>query len=166
MNRNKALALMVVPLMSLLVLSACASHDKKMPKMSEVFVTNITQDGSKRFNYAMVVAKGEKGGRGARGGSKAPGGKSGGRGGRGAGRGGKGGSEANSSTANQQQNNEKIAQRMTEKLNRKLEQTAYCRDGYIELNSYFSRGRSQIRGECKEGATEDDRQTFINQNYL
>ncbi len=49
-----------------------------------------------------------------------------------------------------------------EKLKTKLDETGYCRESYIELDNYFVRGRSQIRGECKDSATEEDRMIFIN----
>jgi hypothetical protein len=53
-------------------------------------------------------------------------------------------------------------ERINEKLDSKLAETGYCREGYIELDSYVGKGQSQIRGECKEGATDSDRKKFAN----
>lgn len=42
-----------------------------------------------------------------------------------------------------------------------LEMTGYCREGYFELSRMIESGRGEIRGECKEGATDADRQKFV-----
>lgn len=42
----------------------------------------------------------------------------------------------------------------------KLEQTGYCRKGYIPLGSYIEMGQFEIRGECNEIATEQDKLLF------
>lgn len=39
--------------------------------------------------------------------------------------------------------------------------TGYCREGYFELSRMIESGRGEIRGECKEGATDADRQKFV-----
>ena len=49
-----------------------------------------------------------------------------------------------------------------EKLDARLAETGYCREGYIVLGRRMDRGRSFIRGECKEEATADDREKFTN----
>ncbi|MDX2464528.1 MAG: hypothetical protein QNK31_08475 [Porticoccus sp.] len=45
----------------------------------------------------------------------------------------------------------------------KLEETGFCREGYVELDSEFSRGKSRLRGECKETASDADRRDFPDQ---
>ena len=55
---------------------------------------------------------------------------------------------------------ERIAKILDHQLIRKLKETAYCRDGFIELERYVGRSGSQIRGECREGASEADRSKF------
>ncbi|MCT8869631.1 hypothetical protein [Shewanella xiamenensis] len=46
-------------------------------------------------------------------------------------------------------------------LEKTLEMTGYCREGYFELSRIIESGRGEIRGECKEGATEEDKQKFV-----
>ncbi|MCL1089509.1 hypothetical protein L2744_07795 [Shewanella profunda] len=46
-------------------------------------------------------------------------------------------------------------------LTKTLEMTGYCREGYFELSRIIESGRGEIRGECKEGATDADRQKFV-----
>lgn len=41
-----------------------------------------------------------------------------------------------------------------------VEQAGYCRDGFFELDRSISRYHLWVRGECKDGATADDRQEF------
>ncbi|GFZ83822.1 hypothetical protein GCM10011403_29250 [Pseudohongiella nitratireducens] len=53
-----------------------------------------------------------------------------------------------------------------EQLELKLVETGYCRDGYLELDSSSINGQYAIRGECREAANENDRQTFNNTQSL
>lgn len=46
-------------------------------------------------------------------------------------------------------------------LEKTLEMTGYCREGYFELSRVIESDRGEIRGECKEGATEEDQQKFV-----
>ncbi|MGL5393469.1 MAG: hypothetical protein ACRDA8_19170, partial [Shewanella sp.] len=41
-------------------------------------------------------------------------------------------------------------------LSKTLEMTNYCREGYFELSRNISEDKGEIRGECKEGASEAD----------
>lgn len=41
-----------------------------------------------------------------------------------------------------------------------VKQAGYCRDGFFELDRSISRYHLWVRGECKDGATEADRQAF------
>ena len=45
----------------------------------------------------------------------------------------------------------------------RLDTTTYCRDGYLTLEHYQANGIARIRGECREGATDNDREQFPNQ---
>ncbi|MBT1445770.1 hypothetical protein KJI95_14750 [Shewanella sp. JM162201] len=47
-------------------------------------------------------------------------------------------------------------------LARTLEMSGYCREGSVELSRLIERDRAEIRGECNEGATEEDRRRFAN----
>ena len=44
-----------------------------------------------------------------------------------------------------------------------LEQNRYCRDGYVTLEQYRMGMQQVIRGECRDDATEQDRQRFLSQ---
>lgn len=44
-----------------------------------------------------------------------------------------------------------------------LEQTGYCRQGYFELYREQRRDALRVHGECREGATAQDRQRFAGQ---
>ncbi|MCL1143074.1 hypothetical protein [Shewanella gaetbuli] len=45
-------------------------------------------------------------------------------------------------------------------LDKTIAMTGYCQQGYIELSRYIEYERGEIRGECNEGATEDDIKKF------
>ncbi len=45
-------------------------------------------------------------------------------------------------------------------LSKTLDMTGYCREGFLELSRIIEVGRAEIRGECNEGATEEDRERF------
>ena len=47
-----------------------------------------------------------------------------------------------------------------------VEQAGYCREGFFELDRSISRYHLWVRGECKDGATEADRQAFGKQKIL
>ncbi|MGY0563616.1 MAG: hypothetical protein ACW7DQ_09085, partial [Paraglaciecola chathamensis] len=49
-------------------------------------------------------------------------------------------------------------------LETKLSDTGYCREGYIEIDTYESSGRLHILGACNEVATPEDKRQFAN-NY-
>ncbi|MCL6415727.1 hypothetical protein MIB92_08695 [Aestuariirhabdus sp. Z084] len=62
-----------------------------------------------------------------------------------------------------QSNTNPLLEALTDSIDNALEDTGYCREGYIELDHFSRRGLARIRGECKEGATELDRRLFPNQ---
>jgi hypothetical protein len=41
-----------------------------------------------------------------------------------------------------------------------VQQMGYCREGFLEIDSSASRFNLWLKGECKEGATEEDRKKF------
>ena len=147
MNLKNKIAVLLFPLLIL----ACAGNQKRQPEIKEVFVTDIKENGIKLFSYSVTMSSPQKGGDGKGMGRRGEGGMGGGmRGKKGAGR------SDRESMMNQ------TKERINEKLVSKLAETGYCREGYIEIDSYVGRGQSQIRGECKEGATDSDRKKFAN----
>jgi len=148
---------------------ACASNEKKPSEIKEEFATKIEKNGLKLFTYTVTMAMPEDRSGGMRGGGMAGGGmRGGGMGGngmRGGGMGGngmRGGGMKNGTKSDREATTNRIQDIVYEKLKTKLSETGYCRESYTEINKYFVRGRSQIRGECNESATEEDRMTFIN----
>ena len=51
---------------------------------------------------------------------------------------------------------------LEEAVARKLEETAYCRNGFFELDTLISYNGGSLRGECRETATDNDRDQFPN----
>ena len=47
-------------------------------------------------------------------------------------------------------------------LNNKLKQNKFCRSGYLLLGRYAGKKTNRLRGECKEKASEADKQNFKN----
>ena len=137
---------------SALTLSGCSSNSSKrhggMP--TEVFVTHIKPDGSKIFNYSLIKKMPNQGQMGQ--GMGKGGGMHGGMGG-----GMKGGKKPDMSKMKA-----KMEEKANKKLNLKLAETGYCREGFMELDSFFERGHVTIKGECNETATAQDKKTFPN----
>lgn len=48
------------------------------------------------------------------------------------------------------------------RLEARLSENGFCRDGFIILESFIDYGKSRIRGECLDGATEEDYKKFPN----
>ena len=134
----------VLMLFVFLFLSGCASNQRKNSEVNEILATNIESNGLKLFSYSLTMSMPQKGkGRGGRTGRD----KSGGGGG---------------AKLDHESQKNRMKEMVYEKLELMLTDTGYCREGYIVLDRYFERGNSQIRGECKEGATENDRNKFPN----
>jgi hypothetical protein len=51
-------------------------------------------------------------------------------------------------------------QRLRENVDLALAQTGYCRAGYLELDRRLARHTLWLRGECREGATDEDLNEF------
>ncbi|WP_244952122.1 hypothetical protein [Shewanella insulae] len=47
-------------------------------------------------------------------------------------------------------------------LEKTIDMTGYCREGYLELSRIIEVGRGEIRGECNDGATDADISKFAN----
>jgi len=45
-------------------------------------------------------------------------------------------------------------------LSKTLDMTGFCREGFMELSRMIEIGHAEIRGECNEGATAEDREKF------
>jgi len=141
MNYRNLILMLLVPL----ILAACASNQMKQPEIEETLETDIKSNGIKLFKYTETARMPDGSYR------VSSHGKSGGEGGM-SGGGQDGWFDRES----------RIKEEMHEKLDARLTETGYCREGYIVLSSSIGGGRSFIRGECKEGATEDDRKKFAN----
>jgi hypothetical protein len=140
MDYKKLLIVLFVPM----VLVACASNQTKKPEIEEIFVCDIKPNGIKLFSYTVTVNR-----------------PSGSRSGTGRGkRGGEGSKQGGGATG--RPDRESMMKGIKEKLDASLATTGYCREGYIVLGRRIDRDRSFIRGECKEGATADDREKFPN----
>lgn len=56
--------------------------------------------------------------------------------------------------------------RLRHRAERAVADTGYCRQGILELDYRLSREVMWFRGECREGATEDDRRRFGDRSQL
>lgn len=54
----------------------------------------------------------------------------------------------------------KMQKHMQDMLDEVMEQTGYCRAGYVLLGRYAGETTRRVRGECRDRATEEDRQKF------
>ena len=129
---------------------------------------NIKQDGSKRFNL-LVKTGTEKGQRNGRQSQPRQGDQQGGR---------SDGSKNNRKGSERPQRNQSsntgdkpnkrgntnsiddARENIITLLEEKLEETRYCRHGYIELYFTSSFGESEFRGECQESASPEDRREW------
>jgi len=129
-------------------LLACTSHPDKRPNIiSESFKTDIKSNDLKLFTYNAYpkIPASKEGGRGMSGRDDGIGGQ-----------GRRGGGQKPDFEAIKKKQKETVFTL----LDAKLAETGFCQGGYTTINSYFERGRSEIRGECNDSATEDDRKKF------
>lgn len=136
-----------------LILSACASKPEPAPEEHALFVTNIKPDGSKMFSFSVEMQADKKGGAG--GGRGRPSG-----GGRGDGMGPPPDRSGGKDTG---KSDEDKTEKVFQLLDMKLAETGYCREGYIEIDTYETEKRINILGECNESATDEDKRQFVNQ---
>lgn len=50
--------------------------------------------------------------------------------------------------------------RLVENVGYVVERMGYCREGFLEIDSSASQYNLWLKGECKDGATEDDKRRF------
>jgi hypothetical protein len=129
-----------------IVLGGCATKQKPQIEEKELFATNIKADDSKLFSFSITAASSKNSGK--RGEGK-PGGRP------------EGKSKNKPDSAEVYQKN---LYELYTKLEYKLAESRYCREGYIEIDTYQADGRMHILGECNDSATPEDRERFAN-NY-
>ena len=62
--------------------------------------------------------------------------------------------------------NHTTPERLEENAAYVVKQTGYCREGFFALDRSISRHHLWLKGECKESASDADRQRFGNRNTL
>ena len=171
---SKRYTLLILAL--LLSISACSSKPERNGATEQVFTTDIRNNGSKRFLVAIVYAQ-DATGRQSKPERSGRGGEGGGRGGEGGGRGGQdkqGGNRqkgqgreqsndaSNTSIQRSQGGNSDDDRRaaIISLLEEKLTTTAYCRNGFIELDYSQMPDRTELKGECQESASQQDKERW------
>lgn len=56
--------------------------------------------------------------------------------------------------------------RLVENAGLVVERMGYCREGFLEIDSSVSQYNLWLKGECKDGATEDDKKKFGTKQVL
>lgn len=144
MTMKKLLPLtLLVPI----VLSACAGKPKPQPKEPDMFATNIKDTNRKVFNFSISANQDKGDNKPERGGAGGPPSKAG-----------------NKSKTKSENPQERLLDELFAHLETTLSDTGYCREGYIEIDTYESSGRLHILGACNEVATPEDKRQFAN-NY-
>ncbi|UHQ56292.1 hypothetical protein [Microbulbifer sp. YPW16] len=114
--------------------------------MREFFNTQISDNGSKQFEYTMHIKPPERRDRGKEKGM--------------------GGSNRAGMQARAGEIREKYEEQMNltlqEGARAKLAETGYCPEGYMELERTVTRGRLSLRGECRDGAPAEGREQLPN----
>lgn len=144
----KILAKPVCVLLAITLATACSSnkpsHSGTRPKPQETFSTDIQPDGTKLFSYSLEMPRKDKGktrhGTHNRHRSKAH----------------PGSSSGNTGTQNREQ---RLQAKIESLLDQKIEDSGYCKEGFIILDSYIGQGKATIRGECRDGASEEEIKT-------
>lgn len=167
---QKFLVLTLLCALSTLILGGCANKRDRVSQSSQLFETDIRADGSKRFVVSMFYAKEKSGkGQGKRGQN---GGEGGGRkegGGRGQGQRGQDDRQSRtqenntmgvSSQGQQSDSDDDKREDIIVFLETKIAETAYCRNGYIELDYSQMREKTELKGECQESASDQDKQRW------
>ncbi len=139
---------------SLAVLAGCSNQRPDRPPPNALFITDITADGSKMFEY-QLLGRSDQGKQGGGQGRRPPP---------------DGGQRGDSSRQGKGGGNDDRREAMLDRsLEEKLAETGYCREGYLVLERSTLRGSMTLRGECKEAATDADRESFgtpaANTNY-
>ncbi|MBE1298482.1 MAG: hypothetical protein GJ680_01035 [Alteromonadaceae bacterium] len=135
-----------------LSLAACTTNSRQQQIVNQQFLTDIKENDSKLFVFIVNFLQ-ERPTRNQQLGLSGQGGQ---------GRGGEGRGQSRGSARSLQDLDEKLEKSAINALESKLELTGYCREGYFILSNYMERGNIEIRGECKESATDADRKLFSN----
>ena len=138
------------------LLTACAHKPPPRPVEEDMFVTNIKDSGAKIFRFSMATAPTDE----PRG--EGPGQRSGGRKGPPPGASQSSGSSVGNAGTQRGDSYSKKREALYARLNEKLTNTQYCREGFIEIDTYEALRRFYLLGECNESATEQDKQNFAN----
>lgn len=138
MNKTALIALILT------LMTAC-SGARLQDNETETFTPRIVDDGSKRFEYQLATPSGR---------AQKP----------------RLVFDANEptdmneppdmTTYSAEEEKQHIEARVLTLLDRKLETTGYCRQGYVVLRKTIGFSQSVVTGECKETATEADRRQF------
>lgn len=133
-------------LVSALGLLACSSQSTQKPKLSEVFNTDIKSSGLKQFTYTVVDLSSNRASVAAHRQKELDRG-------------------TKSLDQTRKKRNLKTVQDRKRKeivplLEAKIVETGFCQGGYRMTNSYFRQNRSEIKGECNDTATKQDRIKF------
>lgn len=145
----------------LLLLSACTNTSE--PKTEGFFHTEIRDDNSKEFTFSLIFSRSEKEvSKGMK--DTAPAQKR--DRGKGSGKGkGSRSQDVSSATKSNTKRSSKTKQLMgifEQHLDLKMQETKYCRTGYLTLEKSFVGAIYSLRGECNESATEADRNQLKN----
>lgn len=153
------LPIILIVVIAVCCLNGCANKRKDRGKASEELRVNIKQDGSKMFSFSIGIQKrrqneSRQGGQGqgnereqrpSRGSNQSRSGEQS--------RSGNQGRRSGSDTIN--------LDRLYTALERKLEETNYCTQGYIKIDTHEADNRLHLLGECHDSASEEDRSKFV-----
>lgn len=143
-----------------LLIAGCSSNKPKSPEFRENFTTMILTDDTKMFDYALVAKMPEQGGR-----RRGKGGRGRGKGGMGGGPDGGGprrGKDRGDFDDKRAEIEAKLKAELEDRLIVKLNQTGFCREGYITIEELSQMNAVALRGQCNEPATVNDREMFPN----
>lgn len=115
-------------------------HPSDHPQPTETFSTEITADGTKLFSYRVEMPERPRMMSGER--QRRPGME-------------KRDRRAESGTPGR----ERSTKRLHERLGQKIAETAFCEEGYVVLDEVTGDRYASIRGECREGADEQENST-------
>jgi hypothetical protein len=155
---SKRYILLILAIM--LSMSACSTKPNRNNDNEKIFTTNILSNGSKRFVVAITYAQETNQKKPPRSGKK----------GDGEGRGGKrpkgersGPSDDANYTAIQRGGSDSTDDKreaVLSLLEEKLATTAYCRNGFIELEYSQMPDKTELKGECQESASAQDKKRW------
>lgn len=127
-------------LLSILLGAAGCAHHQPGPGdivPGSEFNANILDDGTKLFVFSVPMARPGKGGDIRR--------------------------EMDDDEAQMQRARREVSRPGPQAMQAMLAQNGYCREGYLVLEQYEHQRRYVTRGECRDGATEQDRERFPKQ---